>query len=308
MAVERPRVVQRTAEVPPPAVLSIGSEPDFPAESTDDAPAPARRRRPSWIVVGLSVFSLVEAAVIAGLVLTRPASGEPGAPPAGGAAQAAAADAVGPAATSDHGRLEITSEPAGARVSVDGSPAGTTPLSLALASGEHAVVITNGAATTRRTVNVAAGATATLVASLAPSGAAGGWVSMASPLDLQVHEGDSLLGTTQAERIMLPTGRHQLRLSSAALDYETTVIVDIQAGRTVTTTIAVPDGSLSLNALPWANVWLDGQSIGMTPLANLGVPIGVHEVIWRHPQLGERRQTVVVTTQAPVRLVMDLRK
>jgi hypothetical protein len=60
--------------------------------------------------------------------------------------------------------------------------------------------------------------------------------------------------------------------------------------------------------MPWAEVLLDGRAIGQTPLANLDVPIGTHEVTWRHPQLGERRQTVVVKAQSPARVGMDLNR
>jgi hypothetical protein len=60
--------------------------------------------------------------------------------------------------------------------------------------------------------------------------------------------------------------------------------------------------------LPWADVSVDGQSVGTTPLANLVVPIGSHEVVWLHPQLGERRQTVAVTAQAPARVGVDFTK
>jgi len=63
-----------------------------------------------------------------------------------------------------------------------------------------------------------------------------------------------------------------------------------------------------VNALPWATVLLDGKEIGTTPVANLDVPLGTHELVFRHPQFGERKQTVVVTAKAPVRVVQDLRK
>ena len=52
------------------------------------------------------------------------------------------------------------------------------------------------------------------------------------------------------------------------------------------TTVSVPNGSLSINALPWADVWIDGRSVGTTPLGNLSVPVGIHEIVWRHPELG----------------------
>jgi len=56
---------------------------------------------------------------------------------------------------------------------------------------------------------------------------------------------------------------------------------------------------VSANARPWADVAIDGKSGGQTPISNLQVPIGVHEVVFRHPRLGERRQTVVVKAGPP---------
>ena len=46
---------------------------------------------------------------------------------------------------------------------------------------------------------------------------------------------------------------------------------------------------MALNALPWAEVWIDGESIGETPIGKVSVPIGWHEIVFRHPELGEKR-------------------
>jgi hypothetical protein len=67
-------------------------------------------------------------------------------------------------------------------------------------------------------------------------------------------------------------------------------------------------GTLSINAKPWADVWVDGQPVGMTPLANLRVAVGSHAILWRHPQLGERRQTIEVTADTPARIGMNFRE
>jgi hypothetical protein len=67
-------------------------------------------------------------------------------------------------------------------------------------------------------------------------------------------------------------------------------------------------GSLSINAMPWADVWIDGKSVGQTPIANLQVSLGPHEVVFRHPLLGEQRHTVQVGGLAPARLSVDLRR
>jgi serine/threonine-protein kinase len=72
--------------------------------------------------------------------------------------------------------------------------------------------------------------------------------------------------------------------------------------------IDVPKGSVALNAAPWADVWVDGERLGETPIGNVSLPIGNHDVVFRHPELGEQRHTVTVTLNGPARLSVDMRK
>jgi len=69
-----------------------------------------------------------------------------------------------------------------------------------------------------------------------------------------------------------------------------------------------PKATVSVNARPWAEILLDGTSVGQTPIANLLVTVGPHEMVFRHPQLAERKQTVVVTAKGPNRIAADLTK
>ena len=69
----------------------------------------------------------------------------------------------------------------------------------------------------------------------------------------------------------------------------------------------MPQGTINLNAAPWAEVFIDGKRVGETPIGNLSIAIGAHEVLFRHPQLGEKRQAVSVTLKAPVRLSVDMK-
>jgi hypothetical protein len=55
-------------------------------------------------------------------------------------------------------------------------------------------------------------------------------------------------------------------------------------------------------------VIIDGAGVGQTPIANLPVTIGSHDILFRHPQLGDRRQTVLVTAKGPNRIAVDLTK
>ena len=63
---------------------------------------------------------------------------------------------------------------------------------------------------------------------------------------------------------------------------------------------------MNLNATPWAEVFIDGQRAGETPIGNLSVPIGPHEIVFRHPQFGEK-EAVSVTLAAPVRVSIDMK-
>src|SRR5690606_2925996 len=125
------------------------------------------------------------------------------------------------------GRLQVTSEPAGAQVTVDGEPHGVTPLVLEdVEPGEHRVTVSSGGTVVNRTVQVAAGGTATVLASVAPTGAAGGWVTVQAPFEVQIFEGGALLGTSRLDRLMLPAGKHSLELVSAPFEFQT--VLDVQ--------------------------------------------------------------------------------
>jgi hypothetical protein len=204
------------------------------------------------------------------------------------------------------GRLEVTSEPSGAQVTIDGAPRGTTPLTVAaMAVGTHTLTISAANATIRRTVTISPGATSNIMASITGAGSTAGWVAIKAPIELNVLQEGQLIGTTNANRLMLPAGSHDLELVNPTFEFRTTMSVQVSAGQTASRIVAVPNGSLSVNALPWANVLVDGQDVGTTPLANLSLPLGNHEVVWRHPQFGERRRTVAITARTPTRVGVD---
>lgn len=107
---------------------------------------------------------------------------------------------------------------------------------------------------------------------------------------------------------MVSVGRHELEIVNEALGYRATQGVFVSPGQTSVVRLDWPKGALALNALPWADVFIDGKLIGETPIGNIAVPIGPHEIVFRHPDLGEHRVTHTVTLGAPARLSVDLRK
>lgn len=147
----------------------------------------------------------------------------------------------------------------------------------------------------------------TAPASPSPSMMAG-MISVTAVVPMQVFRAGRLVGTTEADTIMLPVGSHDLEFRNDAVGYRARRTVAVQAGRTANVRLDAPAATLSINAVPWAEVWIDNQRIGETPIANAQTTLGSHEVVFRHPELGERRTTVLVTLKEPARVSMDLRK
>ena len=207
------------------------------------------------------------------------------------------------------GGLQVATDPPGAKVLIDGEERGVAPLTVSdLTVGEHAVVVQGNGEPVSRTVTVQEAAVASLVISMNSAGAfASGWLAI-SGVPVQIMEKGTLLGNSETPRILLPAGSHELELTNAALGYRVTRTVQVVAGETVSIALKAPRGTISINALPWAEVWVDGKPAGETPIGNLSLAIGNHELLFRHPVLGEQRKTVTVGALAPLRVGVDLRK
>jgi hypothetical protein len=210
------------------------------------------------------------------------------------------------------GHFEVRTEPAGAKVSIDGQLRGTSPLTIDdLTPGAHTVRVENGFRSLSQEVSVEAGATKSLIMSLSgpsPDAPMSGWVSLATPVDTQLYENGRLIGTSRIDRIMMPVGRHDVEIVNEPLQYRVKHSVDVVPGKVSPIKLEWPKGTVSLNALPWAEVWVDGEKIGETPIGNLALPIGPHEIVFRHPELGERTYAISTMTSSPTRLTVDMTK
>ncbi len=215
--------------------------------------------------------------------------------------------AVSPAAT----ELRVRTEPMGAAVSVDGTFVGQSPVSIGdLAPGPHTVVIQHEGGTTTEQVLIEEGKAASLFVPLTqptPPGAAAGWISVPAPVDVQLFENGRLLGSSRVDRIMLPAGRHDIDIVNEVLGFAQRQTVRVTPGQVSTIKLAWPMGNLAINAVPWAQAFIDGRLVGETPIGNIQVPVGSHEIVFRHPQLGERSVSVTVTTRETAKVGIDLR-
>lgn len=283
----------------------------------------AGRRRSSWRIVTAGVLMVV--VCVAALLAARPRW-------------------LGLPAGSSAG-VQVETRPPGAEVFIDGQRRGVTPLSLALGAGAHALVVRLDGDMRTAPLNVASGSSlamyfdmqsappAALVPPASPvtvagvtapgagqgaidagahgapalaGGPIGGWLTVTSPFEVRVTEGGDVVGVSAAARIMLAAGRHDVVLVNESLQYAEPRRIEIAAGRVTVVHIDPPPASLSVNARPWADVSIDGTNAGQTPLANLTLPVGTHQVVFSHPQLGSRTERVVVSAKGPNRLSVDL--
>lgn len=250
-------------------------------------------------------------------VIEISAGGEPRVLPVTLAAGATVSQYIELSSVSALGRIAIQSTPVGATILLDGQPRGVTPIELPdVSAGEHELVLDYNGRRVRQTVTVAAGATTTValpieataveMAGMMPAPApTTGTVLVQAPFDMEVFENGRRLGLT-GTRLTLAPGPHLLEIVSDTLAFRTEARVEVVAGRNSRVPVALPKGIVHLNAAPWAEVWVDGTKVGETPIGNLSLPIGPHEIVFKHPELGEQLHAATVTAAAPLRLSVDM--
>ena len=253
---------------------------------------PARKGTPAWVTASLAVLAVCEALIIGGLAYVK------------GPFRSAA--------------ITIESGQPGSDVIVDGRSIGVTPLTLTVDSATKSVRVAppaagalagrprNGERGRETSPAASSPAAAAHAVPTVPPVRAGG-LRLSAPIDLEVMENGRRLGSNAAP-ILMTAGSHQLELVNAALGYRTRETVVVKNGQTTALTVSLPNGRLSVNALPWAEVWIDDKPVGETPLGNLSLPIGEHQVVFRHPQLGERRQMAVVRADGVSRVSVNLQQ
>jgi len=299
------------AEAPADAAAPT-MEHDVPAAPSVAAAAPPRRSSAAmtavtWVgavlvLTGITVGGLYVAGLFSDrashtttdVTVSKPATSaaEPAAAPAGSLPD------VPPTAVPAPGTSDAASAPAAGR---EGGAPGSTPP----ASGAATASPAQGrpAPATAADAFPAAGARADAAAPARPAFAGGGvgGVKVSAPFDLQVFENGTLVGSN-AGSIAVVDGSHTFDLVNDSLGFRLRSTVNVHAGQLSTLSVPAPNGRLSINAVPWADVYIDGTLAGQTPLANVLVPIGKHVITFKHPQLGEQQQTVIVRADGLTRV------
>jgi hypothetical protein len=121
----------------------------------------------------------------------------------------------------------VTSQPGGARVLVDGGPAGVTPAELSLKGGAHRVTLEQNGQREDREITLEFGEPQQVDFTL--GGANGTLLVYGSPAGATVYVDDQPSGQLPAQ-LQIPAGRHTVRVQQVGFQESTTQVVVTPAG------------------------------------------------------------------------------
>jgi hypothetical protein len=201
------------------------------------------------------------------------------------------------------GRLQVRSNPAGASVVVDGRPRGVAPLTINdLATGSHTVVLESSNGSVQRNVEVSADNTTDLVEAIYS-----GWLHVSSSIDLEISEGTRGLQLDGQSNVLLAPGPHSLVFANQRFGYREVRQVVVNPGQTTAISVVAQASVLTIASTLPAEVFIDGERAGETPLSDHRVNLGTREITVRSRTGIERRFMITVGTQ-PTRLDVDFSK
>jgi len=119
---------------------------------------------------------------------------------------------------------------------------------------------------------------------------------------MEVYADGKRIGTTEDGQLLIASGTHQIEFVSDRFHYRAIASLTIPAGHVLPYTVALPSAEVQVNTTAGAEVWIEGQRIGVAPLESIHVPIGTREIVVRDATGAEKRQVVEVKLGEAVEL------
>jgi hypothetical protein len=131
-------------------------------------------------------------------------------------------------------------------------------------------------------------------------------VSAAVPV--QLFERGQLVGNSWSGGVRLSIGRHELQAVNRAMGIDTVKTVDVVMGATSPLVVERTPGIVTFEGASGILVRVDGAAVGRTPIANMEIVSGPHEVVFTRSGFSERRMMIAVTSGKPLTVKVDARK
>jgi serine/threonine protein kinase len=130
-----------------------------------------------------------------------------------------------------------------------------------------------------------------------------GFLTLRSDPWCDVYLDGTKIGMTPLFRAPVPAGPHELTLRNDVAGARRQLSVEVAGEGELKETIHFPHGFLVVRAKPWAQVFLDGRPLGVTPLQPQPVVEGPHQVRLVNPEL-QRDETRSVDIHADAQEVV----
>jgi hypothetical protein len=153
----------------------------------------------------------------------------------------------------------------------------------------------------------------------APKEPSPGFLSVSTRPWSEVHIDGKKVGYSPVVRLKLPAGKHALTLLSAdglrrdiPLEIQpgkvSKVIHKFKRGSDTSNGIDVEQqyGTLLVNSNPWSRVTIDGQSVGITPLLDVKLPVGPHTVVLETAKGVKKEFAVIIEAGTKRKIIADL--
>jgi hypothetical protein len=238
--------------------------------------------------------------------------------------------------------LFVQSQPAGAEILVDGQLRGKTPFRLDLPPGQHVLEVRKDKLSRRFPLVLAAGTQISqyiemrgdadtaptsappAAAPTTPAAAAAavqtppapapvvrpvpamGWLLVQSSIHLTVLRNGEAIGNSDDGRLALGAGNQELELSNTAAGYREATTIRILPGQVTTLRPELPQSTIDIESTPTARVSIDGHDLGETPLAQIALTIGPHDILFRHADFPERHVSAFIKVATPAHVSVDL--
>jgi hypothetical protein len=206
------------------------------------------------------------------------------------------------------GSISANSTPSGATIVLDGTTKGTTPANLVgISVGKHTLVLKkNGYNDYSTSVTVSSGKTANVSTALVVS--TGSINVRSSPSGATIVLDGATMGTTPTTLHGISVGSHTLVLKKSGYnDYPTGVIVSSEKTSSVSATLIVSTGLISVNSTPpGATIVLDGTIKGITPANLTDISVGSHKIVLKKSGYDDYPVTVTVSSGKTTRISATL--
>ncbi|MEM7246818.1 MAG: SUMF1/EgtB/PvdO family nonheme iron enzyme [Acidobacteriota bacterium] len=200
----------------------------------------------------------------------------------------------------DAARLSVASEPSGARVRIDGTPLGRTPLSVGLASGRHRLAVSkSGYLTEERTITIEPGRDVDLGV-IALARAPGQLTVKTTPTGARVNVDGADRGTAPMT-LELPSNRELSVRAELPGHAPVSRRLRLAPGeqRALELTLSPTLGTLTFDVAPAdAELLVDGVSRGRVP-ASMDLPTVTHRIELRAPGHQPWSTTLTPSTDRP---------